>query len=486
MLCIQSIQYPREEFWCGCREGDMETTPSVQSAMYRELSNFAEWAVDLDYGSLPTRVLDKARLVLLDDVGAVLGAGNEPELKAYRHNYLATSGKPEATVLTRGFPKTDRFSAAELNGMAGCWLEVDEGYRLATSHAGIYAIPALLAVTESHGLAARELLEGLVVGYEIAARFAHAWSFPPLTIHPHGVFSPVGSAVAVAKARGYSVQQLTRVMLTASALAITSPYNHATGGALVRNVWTGVGARLGIMTSELVGSEILGLPSSPFDSFGTALHGEWQEGAVSAELGRAYAIESGYHKPYACCQYAHATLDALLELRSGRESLDWAEEVEHIVVETHPKGLSLDVTHPETTLGAKFSLPHAVAAGFAYGTGGPKAFTRASLSDPKVRSLAETVELRPIEEVGPWPEDRPSRLTVRFKDGSEQSAYCATATGDPSRPLSPEDLVEKFVEVTDGTLTPQGARELAGDILGLPENLAICDLISLIKGKEAA
>ena len=463
----------------------MEITPSTQSGMYRELSDFAEWAVDLEYESLPRRVLDKARLVLLDDMGAVLGAGDEPELKAYRQNYLAISGEPEATVLTRGFPKTDRFSAAELNGMAGCWLEVDEGYRLATSHAGIYAIPALIAVTESQNLTARELLEGLVVGYEIAARFAHAWSFPPLTIHPHGVFSPVGSAVAVAKARGYSVQELTQVILTASALAIISPYNHATRGALVRNVWTGVGARLGIMASELVRSEILGLPSSPFDSFGTALHGEWQEGAVSAELGQTYAIESGYHKPYACCQYAHATLDALLEVRSRRESLDWAKEVEHIVVETHPKGLSLDVTHPETTLGAKFSLPHAVAAGLAYGTGGPQAFTRASLGDPEVRTLAEAVELRPIAEVGPWPEDRPSRLTVRLKDGSEESAYCATATGDPTKPLSPEDLVEKFVEVTDVTLSTQGARELAADILGLPENLAISDLISLVKEKEA-
>jgi 2-methylcitrate dehydratase PrpD len=463
----------------------METTSSTQSGMYRELSDFAEWAVALEYGSLPGRVLDKARLVLLDDIGAVLGAGDEPELKAYRQSYLTVSREPEATVLTRSFPMTDRFSAAELNGMAGCWLEVDEGYRLATSHAGIYAIPALIAVTESQDLTTRELIEGLVVGYELAARFAHAWSFPPLTIHPHGVFSPVGSAVAVAKARGYSASELTRVILTASALAITSPYNHATMGALVRNVWTGAGARLGIMASELVANEILGLPSSPFDSFGTALHGEWQEGAVRAELGQTYAIESGYHKPYACCQYAHATLDALLELRSGRESLDWAKEVERIVVETDPKGISLGVTHPETTLGAKFSLPHTVAAGLAYGTGGPRSFTRASLADPEVRTLSEAVELRPIAEVGPWPEDRPARVTVRLKDGSEESAYCATATGDPTKPLSREDLVEKFVEVTDGTLSAQGGRELAGDILRLPDNLPIRDLISLVKEKEA-
>ena len=464
----------------------METTPSTQPEVHRELPDFAEWAANLEYESFPKEVLAKARLVLLDDMGAVLGAGDEPELKAYGQKYLAISSRPEATVLTRGFPMTDRFSAAELNGMAGCWLEVDEGYRLATSHAGIYAIPALIAVTEGQGLTARELLEGLVVGYELAARLARAWSFPPLTIHPHGVFSPVGSAVAVAKARGYSTPELTRAILTASALAVASPYNHATRGALVRNVWTGVGARLGIMASELAAAEILGLPSSPFDSFGTALHGDWQEGALTAGLGETYAIEAGYHKPYACCQYAHATIDALLELRSRHESLDWAREVERIIVETHPKGLSLDVTHPQTTLGAKFSLPHAVAAGLAYGTGGPQAFTRASLADPQVRTLSEAVELRPIAEVGDWPEDRPSRLTVRLKDGSEDSAYCATATGDPTKPLSRDDLVEKFVEVTAGTLSSEGARQLADVILGLPENLAIRDLVSLVKEKEAA
>ena len=291
---------------------------------------------------------------------------------------------------------------------------------------------------------------------------------------------------AVAKARGYSTPELTRAILTASALAVASPYNHATRGALVRNVWTGVGARLGIMASELVADKILGLPSSPFDSFGTALHGERREGALTAGLGETYAIEAGYHKPYACCQYAHATIDALLELRSRHESLDWAREVERIIVETHPKGLSLDVTHPQTTLGAKFSLPYAVAAGLVYGTGGPQAFTRASLADPQVRTLSEAVELRPIAEVGDWPEDRPSRLTVRLKDGSEDSAYCATATGDPTKPLSRDDLVEKFVEVTAGTLSPEGARQLADVILGLPENLAISDLVSLVKEKEAA
>lgn len=461
----------------------METTSSARPEVQRELCEFAEWAAGLRYTSLPARTLDKARLVLLDDLGAVLGAADEPELAAFRERSLAVGGRPEATVLAPGFTMTDRFSAAELNGMAGCWLEVDEGYRLATSHAGIYAIPALLAVAESEELSTRELFEGLVVGYEIAARFAHAWSFPPLTVHPHGALSPVGAAVAVAKARGYSSSELLQTIQTASALAITSPYNHATGGALVRNVWTGAGARLGIMASELTMDGILGLPSSPFDVFATALQGEWQDGALSNGLG-AYAIESGYHKPYACCQYAHATIDALLELRARHEALEWAREVESIVVETHPKGLSLDVVHPKTTLGAKFSLPHAVAAGLAYGTGGPSAFTRASIDDPEVRTLSEAVELRPIGEVRDWPEDRPSRITVRLKNGSEDAAYCATATGDPTRPLSRDQLVEKFIEVAGATISAEGARELADRILGLTDDLPVRNLIGLIR--EAA
>ena len=253
---------------------------------------------------------------------------------------------------------------------------------------------------------------------------------------------------------------------------------------MVRNVWSGAGARLGIMASELVMDGILGLPSSPFDAFGAALHGKWREGALDGGLGETYAIEAGYHKPYACCQYAHATIDALLELRARHEALDWAREVESIVVETHPKGLSLDVAHPETTLGAKFSLPHAVAAGLVYGTGGHRAFTRASIEDPRVRTLSEAVELRPIGEVRDWPEDRPSRITVRLEDGSEDAAYCATATGDPTRPLSQEQLVEKFVEVTCATLSAPGARGLADRILGLPADMPVRDLVRLVK--EAA
>ena len=97
--------------------------------------------------------------------------------------------------------KADRFSAAVANGAAADWCELDEGYRRATCHAGLYVIPALIAEAEATGASTEEILRALVLGYEVAARFARA--FPPkvLVLHPHASLAAIGAAAGVGALR---------------------------------------------------------------------------------------------------------------------------------------------------------------------------------------------------------------------------------------------------------------------------------------------
>jgi 2-methylcitrate dehydratase PrpD len=56
---------------------------------------------------------------------------------------------------------------------------------------------------------------------------------------------------------------------------------------------------------------------------------------------------------------------------------------------------------PSTTLGAKFSIPHAVAATLILGTGGRPAFTREALNAADVATFREKVTLATFEPMLP-------------------------------------------------------------------------------------
>lgn len=115
------------------------------------------WAATTDASALPDEVLQRGVRVLADDLGAIVGARDEPEVAAFHRRTLARADRREATVFRGGRPMTDRLSAAVANAVAADWLELDEGYRITPCHAGLYVIPALLATAEVRDLPLREV-----------------------------------------------------------------------------------------------------------------------------------------------------------------------------------------------------------------------------------------------------------------------------------------------------------------------------------------
>ena len=192
-----------------------------------------------------------------------------------------------------------------------------------------------------------------------------------------------------------------------------------------------------------------GIAESTYDVFVGCFGTRADPPALTAQLGERWAIASGYHKLFACCQYAHSAIEASLVLGerltgSGRTPDDIAE----ITVETHPRGLTLTETDPPTVLSAKFSMPHALAAVAARGTGGQSAFARDTLDDPAIARLRHAVRLQPYEPIAPWPNDRPGRVTWRLSNGESWSEAVTSARGGSDQPFSTSELLGKIDELT--------------------------------------
>lgn len=454
---------------------------SVRTQAAATMRELMRWAAAARQVPLPEVVRRRAATILADDIGAMVIGGREPQVAAARTQFLHNaSGKAEATVLCAGAPRADRYSAACANGMAITWCELDEGFRNAACHAGAYTIPALLAEAEVRDLTVDAVLRALAIAYDVTTRFALAYPFASFTVHPHAAFATIGAAIAVALVRGHDAETMQHAVTGAASMSFAGPFDTAVEGSLVRNGWSAAGAWVGMRAADWAEIGIGGGVDTTHDVFVGSFRTNAVPEALVAGLGVDWSVMNGYHKMFACCNYAHAAVEATLALRvrlAGRKPLDIAE----IVVEAGPAGLALRTVEPATVLAAKFSMPHVVAATAQLGTAGAAAFSVDALHDESIATLRRRVRLAPYADVGPPPRDRPAKVTWRFGDGAEMTAVCENPRGGADQPFDEATLLHKLEAHTqdvfpaarttlarviagERTVLAQGWRELMSDL----------------------
>lgn len=423
----------------------IESPAAMRDMFAANFRALMRWAAEVNHGVLPEVVRRRASFVLADDLAAMVLASNEPEVATAIAQFAKSSFAPEATVFKKGAPRVDRFSAAASNGMAVTWCELDEGFRKAPSHGGAYALPAILAEAEYRDVAVSDVLRTLAIAYEITGRLSLAFKFDVMTVHPHAALANVGAAAGAALIRKADAALLEAAITGACAMTFAGPFTHAVDGALVRNAWTSVGAWIGMRSVDWAEAGISGIAETPFDVFSTVFGGRCLPRQVVEGLGQDWAITNGYHKMFACCQYAHSAVEANLALverfDASARSID---DIAAITVETHKLGLGLTNAAPTTTLAAKFSMPHAMATTTVLKTGGFDGFTRATLDEPQIAALRSRVRLKPYPDVKPWPLDRPARVTWLFKDGETWQAECESARGGADNPFDEATIFGKI------------------------------------------
>jgi len=412
----------------------------------RALRALIDWAVEVEFEDIPRAVLGKAALVIADDLAAIIAARDEPEVKRAHDQLLGYGAARDVTVFRGGRPRTDRYSGALANGIAGSWCELDEGFRNASCHAGLYTLPALLAEAEISSMPVRDLLRATVLAYEITARVARCWAFPQLTLHPHPQTAAIGGAAAVGIAQRYSADLLMNAITAAATLVTAGHFQHAVDGALVRNVWAAIGTSNGMRAADWAACGIGGKPDGPYTAYTELLGQPPTPGFLSESLGDEWSISNGFHKIHACCQSTHSAVEAMLMAVERMPQDKGAEDVERIVLETHRPGMSN--RNPATSLAAKFSFEHALATVHVHGHAHSEAFAAETLDAPEIARLRERIELRRFVPLPPRPNDRPARLTLQFTDGSTLVTECLSAEGGPDRPFADEVIVDKIAHIT--------------------------------------
>ncbi|HEY8564223.1 MAG TPA: MmgE/PrpD family protein [Beijerinckiaceae bacterium] len=458
-------------------------TPGIVPASALDLARpawldaFARFAAGLRFEDLPGDAVARAKLVLLDSLGAIAAGMAEPEMAALVGRL---AGEGDAAVIGAG-RRAPATVAAFLNGTAGTMLELDEGNQYARGHPGIHVVPALLAQAVRGKVDGRRALLALCLGYEIGARIGIA-SKLRVTLHPHGTWGTVGAALAVAALQGAPAETLAQTINVASSLGLGTSRRTMLEGGTVRNAYAGVSNQLGLIAADLALSGFSGEADGVGTVYGSILATDFQPEAMTEGLGERWEIARNYFKRHAACRYTHAALDALSDIVAQAGGPVTPDDVAAFEVDTYVWAAQLDHPRPGNMLAAKFSLPFALATSLAHGGATIEAFRDAARGDPTIQALAARVMVREDPDLtARLPGLRPARVRLTLRDGRTFAAEALTNRGDTEDPYPPEEIARKFHEIADpvwGSQRGQAIRAMVGGLESLDDLSALDALLA--------
>ena len=426
---------------------------------------------------LPDVAIQAARLVLLDTIGAMVAGSALPENRRLADSVQERRSRASATLLGHG-GRVDPLLATFVNATTGVALEVDEGSRLGGGHPAIHVIPAALAGAEDIGGDGGRLLEAIITGYEVCSRLGSATT-PRPNVHSHGTWGTIGSAVAVAKLARLDARAVKAVINLAASMSPANTWTTALEGVTIRNAYPGRSGLEGILAVDLHRAGFTGLPDAPADVYGTLLADRFEPERALDGLGGPLRIEQNYFKLYACCRYNHFALDAVLALTRAERVTP--EQVDRVVVTTIPFGARMADPAPVSMLGAKFSIPYAVAAALVLGRADVPAFVESALADPRIWALAARVEVRVDPQMSPRRSDYPTAVVeIVLTDGRALSGSTRVVRGDFENPVPAAEIVDKFLALTTETLGPGRARDVVRRVEQVETLKDVRDLTALL------
>jgi 2-methylcitrate dehydratase PrpD len=423
------------------------------------------------FEDLPPLVVDRCKRLIADLLGIVTAGNQSDELKAFASNYLERSAAGASWVIGTKHRASAR-DAGFLNGIASTWHDFDEGSTIAYSHPASQTIPAAFAAAQELGISGRDLLLAIVMGYETCARVGMA-SKMRVSVHPHGTTGTIGSAVAIARMKGFDETRMRQVINVAATMAMTTNRQAMLDEATVRNVYSGHSALAGSTAVQLVQAGFTGQRDGIGFTYGTVIADGFDPQRFVSGLGRDWLILQGYFKLHPSGRYSHAAIDALESALATlpARTLD-TDQIERIDVKAFQMAALLAGQKITTSFGAKFSIPFALATILVHGRSAVECFDLDAVKNPRVQALVAKIEVREDPAyTSAYPDRQICDVAIQLRDGHEIRGRCEVMKGEPSNPHRAQDVEKKYFDLMSPVWGPEPARKLYDAVLAL-ENVA--------------
>ncbi|KZE64190.1 hypothetical protein AWM68_13885 [Fictibacillus phosphorivorans] len=420
--------------------------------------------IETRYEDISENALYEAKRSLLNWLGVAIGAANHESMDKLFAVAKRMGSQPQATVFGRE-EKTDLLFASLLNGMSSHVYDFDDTLLDTVLHPSAPVFPAILAVAENKGKSGKDVLEAFVIGCEVEARLAlavypsHYWRGWHIT----GSVGGIGAAVAVSKLLDLDHEKTS----FAIGIAATEPVGlREMFGTMTKPFHPGKAAMNGLLAALMAEQ---GFTSSHQSleaerGFVNVLSEENKLDILTEKWNEKWEVEKNSYKPFASGIVTHPAIDAIISLQSRFQFKH--DQVVSIHIIGHP--LVKELTGKQvlnTGLEGKFSVFHCVAAAFIYGKAGVDQFTDECVNNETIKNLRKKITL----EVDEKKKEDQVELIIKLADGREFTEFVEHAIGSADKPMTNDQLIDKFLDVTGDIISSDAKRELVDLIYKIEE-----------------
>jgi 2-methylcitrate dehydratase PrpD len=407
------------------------------------LAQFISW---ICFDELPKEVVHQTKRCLLDFLGVALAGGSVGLAPLITNLICDMGGSEESTIIGDG-RKIPALNAVFVNSIKGHTLDMDDGHRYANGHPGVVVIPSAIALAEKENITGKELIEAIVVGYEIFIRIAALINPSHLKrgFHTTGTVGPFGAAAACSKILNLNEREIKNALAIAG-LQGAGLLEVLTSGQMMKPLHPGRASQGGLIASLLAkgGAEGPNLILEGEKGFFKAFSDVREFNRISSDLGNNFEIMNIYFKLHAACRHIHPAIDAVKEIME-RNEID-IDKIKRIEVSTYSVAYNLTGRKGEedTELGAKFNLPISIALVLVYGKAGIDEYSMEYIKKPMVQELSKKVKVIVDKERDyVYPNKRSACVKIEDSKGAYQYEV-ELPKGDPEVPLSDDELKDKF------------------------------------------
>lgn len=418
--------------------------------------DLAKYCNELKYRQLPEDVIDRAKYFFLDFIG-VACCGSQAESSKSMYRFVREMGKGNGLIIGTT-DKAPHIYAALANGTAGHAIEMDDVNNEASLHPGVVVFPSALATGEMMGSSGRKFIEAAVAGYEVMIRLGKAIG-PENSyqrgFHPTGTCGTFGASVSASKLLGLKKDGMVSAMGIAGSQAAGS-MEYLAQGAWTKRFHAGWAAHSGMIATLLARKGFKG-PTSIIegrDGFLHAYSNGADESKVLKGIGSGFEILRTSVKPHACCRYMQPPIDAILKIMTERNLRP--DQVEKVRLGLLSAGASLIAEpaekkyDPRSIVDAQFSMPFGAAVALLYRKAGLREFQLSRIRSEDVKAMMKRVEYAVDPELDEtFPRQWCATAEIFTNDGKRYFTRIEYPKGDPENPLSWDELIEKFYDLSN-------------------------------------
>lgn len=452
----------------------------------RELVAFCD---SVRYENLPAEVIDRVKYHCLDFLGvASRGSLTESSQAVYRLVKDIGHSSAGATVIGTDMRAIPQY-AALANGASAHSLELDDLHNESSAHPAVAIFPAVFAASELGDGDGKRFMEAVIAGYEVMTRLGKALNpthHYARGFHPTGTCGAFGAAAAAARVLGLDREKTGKALGIAGSQAAGS-MEFLADGSWTKRFHAGWAAHNGVTAALLAERGFTG-PATIIEGRFGFLHSYSDNpdpDKVLAELGKPFEITKTSIKPHACCRYKQGPIDGILTIM--RENNLKPEAVKQVTLGILKAGFPIVAEpeelkyNPKTLVDAQFSMPFGAAVAILYGKASLNEYTQEKMKSAAVKEMMKRVSCvadPELEKV--FPRQWPASVELTTEDGRKFSVRIDYPRGDPENPLTWEELLGKFDDLTSTIYPEERRQKIVSRVRALEEESSIKEFCQLV------